>query len=70
MWSSLTNVPFTAVGLTLVILGDEGLIAVSILVLVWNLLNVGRCFLAAWAAVESGNDIHPDFDSTIKRYKL
>jgi len=70
MWSSLLNVPFTIAGLVLVLTGSPGLDAVSIVVLVLNLLNVGRCFLAAWACVESGNDIHEDFEETIKYDKL
>ena len=70
MWASLINLPFEIAALILVILGDPGLIAVSVLVLVWNIINAGRCFLAQWAMVESGNDIHPDFEQTIKKYKL
>ncbi|ETO22890.1 hypothetical protein RFI_14303 [Reticulomyxa filosa] len=42
MWSSLLNVPFTIAGLALVLTGSPGLDAVSIVVLVLNLLNVGR----------------------------
>ena len=71
MWSSFTNLPFEIVALIFVILkAGDGSIAISVLVLVGNLLNVGRCFLASWARKESGNDIHPDFEQTIKRYKL
>jgi len=70
MWSSLLNIPFCIIGLVLVLLGSPGLIAISILVLVWNILNVGRCFLAQWACKESGNDIHPDFETVIKQYHL
>ena len=71
MWSSFTNLPFAVVALILVIVNSGvGSIALSVLVLVGNLLNVGRCFLASWARKESGNDIHPDFEQTIKRYKL
>jgi len=70
MWSSLLNVPFAIAGLVLVLKGYPGLDAVSIVILVLNLLNVGRCFLAAWACVESGNDIHSDFQKTIKSYHL
>lgn len=71
MWSSFTNLPFAIVALILVIVdSSSGSIALSVLVLVLNLLNVGRCFLASWARKESGNDIHPDFEQTIKRYHL
>ena len=71
MWASFVNLPFEIVALALVIVKDgDGSIALSVLVLVGNLLNVGRCFLASWARKESGNDIHPDFEQTIKRYKL
>ena len=71
MWSSFLNIPFQIIALILVIIqAGAGSIALSVLVLVGNLLNVGRCFLASWARKESGNDIHPDFEQTIKRYKL
>jgi len=70
MWSSLLNVPFTIAGLTLVLRGFPGLDAISIIVLVLNLLNVGRCFLAAWASLEAGNEIHSDFEETIQRHHL
>jgi hypothetical protein len=70
MWSSFTNLPFAVVALVLVLTEKRGSIALAVLVLVGNLLNVGRCFLASWARKESGNDIHPDFESTIKRYRL
>jgi hypothetical protein len=70
MIASLCNIPFCIIGLILITLNAPGLIAISILVLVWNLLNVGRCFLAQWACKESGNDIHPDFESVIKNYQL
>jgi len=70
MWSSLVNVPFSIAGLVLVLTGSPGLDAVSIVVLVLNLLNVGRCFLASWACVESGNNVHADFERTIRFYHL
>jgi len=71
MWASATNLPFALTALILVIASaGGGSIALSVLVFVGNLLNVGRCFLASWARKESGNDIHPDFEQTIKRYKL
>ncbi|ETO10078.1 hypothetical protein RFI_27300 [Reticulomyxa filosa] len=70
MWSSLLNVPFTGAALALVFTGSPGLDAVSIVVAVLNLLNVGRCFLAAWACFESGNNIHSDFEKTIHYYRL
>jgi len=70
MWSSFTNLPFAVVALVLVLTEKRGSIALAVLVLVGNLLNVGRCFLASWARKESGNDIHPDFAETIIRYRL
>ena len=71
MWASFANLPFEVAALILVIVkAGGGSIALSVLVLVGNLLNVGRCFLASWARKESGNDIHPAFEQTIKRYKL
>lgn len=71
MWSSFINLPFELVALIVVIMdAGDGSIALCVLVMVGNLLNVGRCFLASWARKESGNDIHPDFEETIKRYKL
>lgn len=71
MWSSALNIPFAIISLVLLSLNkSSGLIAVSIFVVVWNLLNVGRCYLAQWANRESGNEIHPDFETTIKKYHL
>jgi len=71
MWASAANLPFEVAALIMVIVDTSaGSVALSVLVLVGNLLNVGRCFLASWARKESGNDIHPDFEQTIKRYKL
>lgn len=46
MWSSFFNIPFEIIALILVIVkAGSGSIALSVLVLVGNLLNVGRCFL-------------------------
>jgi len=71
MWSSFINLPFAIVALILVIVDSSvGSIALSVLVLVGNLLNVGRCFLASWARKQNGNDIHQDFEETIKRCRL
>jgi len=70
MYASMMNIPFATAALVLRILSSGGLIAIAVLVLVWNLLNTGRCFLQQWACKESGNDIHPDFEHVIRQYKL
>ena len=73
MWSSIINLPFLIINLILISVDKSkfvGMISVAVLIIVMNLLNIGRCFLASWANVESGNDIHPDFEQTIKKYNL
>jgi len=66
----LINIPFEIAALIFNILGMPGLIAINIMVLVWNIIHVGRCFLAQWANLEKGNDLHPDFQLTIRKYRL
>jgi len=70
MYCFLINIVFEIVSLIFGILKMPGLLAIFILVLVWNLVHAGRCFLIQWANIEKGNDLHPDFEATIKKYKL
>jgi len=70
MYCFLVNVPFEIVSLILDIKGECGIMAVSIMVLTWNIIHIGRCFLAQWANVEKGNDLHSDFQATIQKHKL
>jgi len=70
MYCFLLNTLFEIASLVLIIIGTHGTMIISILVVTWNILNFGRCFLGQWSNVEKGNDVNDDFEKTIEKYHL
>jgi len=70
MYCFLINIVFEIAAVVCSAMGMSGLIGIYIMILVVNTIHAGRCFLGQWANLEKGNDIHPDFKSTIIKYKL
>jgi len=70
MYCFLLNSLFEIISLIFVIMGMSGVISVCVIILTWNVMNAGRCYLGQWSNLEKGNDLHSDFEKTIEKYVL